>query len=276
MITKTRRRDPGELEQLASTIESEIVPRLLMAHALPQWRAAGASTALPTPTDVAEFTRLILQHDVEVALAYINIIRARGCALENILLDLLAPSARTLGDLWSADLSDFGEVTVAIGRMQDVLHRVCPSFTPEPNPAAGDRRVLLAPVPGEQHTLGVSLVREFFRQSGWDVVSTPRMSAADLGDVVHDEWFSVAGLSLACERQLDDLADTVKLVRRASINKNIGILVGGPLLVEHPHLTSEVGADATAVDARSATVAAAALHAARPRRDGPASPLRKT
>jgi methanogenic corrinoid protein MtbC1 len=268
MTTRTRRRTSNQLEQLASTIESEIVPRLLMAHALPPGRTDQRESALPTPTDVAEFTRLILKHDVEVAVTYVNVIRGRGCALENILLDLMAPSARTLGDLWNADLSDFGEVTVAIGRLQDVLHRVCPTYTEESAPNAGDRRVLLAPVPGEQHTLGISLVSEFLRRTGWDVVSTPRMSTSDLGELVRSDWFSVAGLSLSCERQLDDLADTVKLLRRASFNKNIGVLVGGPLFVEHPHLTSQVGADATASDARSATAAAAQLHASRPGRDG--------
>lgn len=262
MTTTKRKGSSNRLENLASTIESEIVPRLLMAHALPG-RGAELAGAGPTPTDVAEFTRLILQHDVDVALTYINVLRTRGCSLENVLLDLLAPSARTLGDLWSADLSDFGEVTVAVGRLQEVLHAVCPTFVAEPTPGAGDRRALLAPVPGEQHTLGVSLVSEFLRRTGWDVVSQPRLSAAELTDIVHDQWFSVAGLSLSCERQLDDLAKTVTLVRQASFNKNIGVLVGGPLFVEHPHLISKVGADATAIDAREATAAAARLYSSR-------------
>lgn len=266
MAGSTRRGNSNRLEKLASTIESEIVPRLLLAHALPG-RGAEIAAAGPTPTDVAEFTRLILQHDVDVALTYVNVIRSRGCSLENILLDLLAPSARTLGELWNADLSDFGEVTVAVGRLQDVLHAVCPAYVAEPTPGAGDRRALLAPVPGEQHTLGVSLVSEFLRRTGWDVVSQPRLSAAELTDIVHDQWFSVAGLSLSCERQLDDLAKTVSLVRRASLNRNIGVLVGGPLFVEYPDLISKVGADATAVDARGATAAAAKLYASRPGRD---------
>lgn len=266
MAPSTRRTGSDRMETLASTIESEIVPRLLMAHALPG-RGAELAAAGPTPTDVAEFTRLILQHDVEVALTYVNVIRSRGCSLENLLLDLLAPSARTLGELWNADLSDFGQVTVAIGRLQEVLFAICPTYVAEPTPGAGDRRALLAPVPGEQHTLGVSLVSEFLRRTGWDVVNEPRLSASDLGDIVHDQWFAVAGLSLSCERQLDDLARTVSLVRRASLNKNIGVLVGGPLFVEHPHLISKVGADATAVDAREATAAATRLYATRAGRE---------
>ena len=268
MATATRRRDPNRLDRLASTIESEIVPRLLMAHALPARDRGGLWPTGPTPTDVAEFTRLILQHDVAVALTYINVIRSRGCSVENILLDLLAPSARTLGDLWSADLTDFGLVTVAVGRLQEVLHEVCPTFVSAPTPDAGDRRAILAAVPGEQHTLGVSLVSEFLRRTGWDVVSQPRLLSADLADIVHDQWFAIAGLSLSWERQLDDLIDTISLIRRASMNRSIGVLVGGPLFVEHPHLLSQVGADATATDARSATQAASRLYTSRPNRDG--------
>ncbi len=269
MATSTRRRESNRLDQLASTIEGEIVPRLLMAHARPAGHTRGFESPGPTPSDVAEFTRLILQHDVTVALTYLNVLRSRGCSIENLLLDLLAPSARTLGDLWSADLADFGAVTVAVGRLQEVLHEVCPTFVTAPTPGAGDRRAILAPVPGDQHTLGVSLVSEFLRRTGWDVVSEPRMLSSDLADIVNDQWFAVVGLSLSWERQLDDLIGTINLVRRASLNRTIGVLVGGPLFIEHPHLISKVGADATAIDARGATLAARHLYSSRPNRDGP-------
>jgi MerR family transcriptional regulator, light-induced transcriptional regulator len=66
----------------------------------------------------------------------------------------------------------------------------------------------------------------------------------------------VVGLSVSCEVQLDALVSTIRLIRRASRNQAVGILVGGPVFVEHPEMVPLVGADATAVDGRQAPVQA--------------------
>ena len=55
----------------------------------------------------------------------------RGASVETLYLDLLAPTARHLGDLWDADVCDFTEVTVGLGRLQQVLHELSPAFQSE-------------------------------------------------------------------------------------------------------------------------------------------------
>jgi methanogenic corrinoid protein MtbC1 len=257
-------RNTNQLEQLAMTIEAEIVPRLLMAHA----SRTGRQPSRPTPTDVAEFTRLILQHDADVGLTYSRVLLGRGCSPESILLELLAPAARTLGELWDADAASFTEVTVAMGRLQQVLQNICPALRRAGGTAPGSRRAILAPAPGEQHTLGVTLVAEFLRRDEWDVLCDPKLQAADLGDLVHDQWFAVAGLSLSSPRQFDGLVDVVALIRGASRNPNIAVLVGGPFFVDNPGLLPRTGADAMASDASQAAVTAAALQANRPDEHG--------
>lgn len=112
--------------------------------------------------------------------------------------------------------------------------------------------MLLAPAPGEQHTFGLSMVAEFFRRAGWDVWSGPVASRQELVGMVRAAWFAVVGLSVSSERKLDEVATAIRAIRRASRNRSIGVMVGGPMFLEHPDWVARVGADATAVDGRQA------------------------
>jgi MerR family transcriptional regulator, light-induced transcriptional regulator len=63
-------------------------------------------------------------------------------------------------------------------------------------------------------------------------------------------------LSVGSEARLDQLAATICAIRRESRNRAIGVLVGGPILVEKPELAVMVGADATAADGPQAVLRA--------------------
>ena len=115
------------------------------------------------------------------------------------------------------------------------------------------------PAPGEQHTFGIAMVAEFFRRAGWAVRSGPKTSQQDLLGTVRAEWFAVVGISVGSETRLEALTKSIRSVRRASRNKSIGVMVGGPLLVQHPEIAAFVGADATAVDGRQAVAQAQSL-----------------
>ena len=52
-----------------------------------------------------------------------------------------------------------------------------------------------------------------------------------------------------CSRiRLPWIKAVITAVRKASINRRLGVLVGGPIFLLHPGLSDEVGADAVAVD----------------------------
>jgi methanogenic corrinoid protein MtbC1 len=250
----------SSLAGLARLIEAEIVPRLMLAHRAPEPKGAAAEDlgrVMPARHDVSEFTRLLVEQDATTLSAYLDSLRARGMARETLLLQLLAPAARRLGELWEEDLADFTQVTVGLGRLQQLLwHLAAPA---EETQAQADprRRVLLTVAPGEQHTLGVFMVRDFFRRAGWVVPAGTPHTVDEIAGMVRNEWFAVVGLSLACERHIGALRDTVRAVRRASRNGGIGVLVGGPLLLARPELALEIGADGTADDGRSAAELAA-------------------
>lgn len=241
--------------ELARIIECDIVPRLMLAHRTLEERSdpvQGGVEARLAADEVAEFGRLLLERDIHVVSAYVESLRARGVTADNLLLGLVAPTARWLGMLWEEDLCDFTQVTVGLGRLQQVLRQLSPPVDPPADLREYGKRALLVAAPGEQHTLGILMVADFFRRAGWDVVGGPQAANADLAGLVRGNWYAVVGLSLACERHLEALAASIRSIRRASRNAAIGILVGGPLFTAKPQLVAEVGADDTGVDGRQA------------------------
>jgi MerR family transcriptional regulator, light-induced transcriptional regulator len=242
--------------RLMRTVEGEIIPRLILAgRAARQEAAPTYLQTAPTAEDVAELTRLLLQHDGAVAMAYVESVRQRGMGLETICLELLAPTARQLGVLWEEDRCTFMQVTVALCRLHGVLRELNPAFRTPGLPDSRDhgRRVLLMPTPGEQHTFGLLMVGEFMRRAGWEVWTDFPGTQKELTGMVAGHWFAVAGLSLGSEARLEQMTSAIKALRRESRNPSIGIMVGGPIFVSHPEYVARVGADVTAVDARQAT-----------------------
>lgn len=254
--------------QLARTIEAEIIPRLMLAHRAvsPDLLVDEALAGQRGPKEVAEFCALVLNRDLRDAAAFVEDLLERGLSLSSIYLDLLAPTARRMGELWEADLCDFTEVTVGLGRLHQLLHELSPIFRAEGRNWGNGRRALLVPVPGEQHTLGLFMVAEFFRRDGWEVWGEPAASRSALADMVRAEWFDLVGLSAGTDCQLDLVASAILAVRRASRNRSIGVLVGGPVFIAHPEYVVQVGADAMATDAHEAVIKAQDVVALQERR----------
>ena len=251
---RSARGSNGRNHHLLQTIEGEIIPRLVLAR-----RATGNAPVAPsvlgwTPGNelVAELANLVVREDVAAAATRIESLRQTGLTIETLYLELLAPTARYLGELWEADILDFMSVTLGCSRLQQLLHELSPTFFREAEQHEHRRRVLLVPVPGEQHTFGLYMVAEFFRRAGWDVWSGC-MPTRELAELVGKESFTLVGFSLSGAQRLDALSASIRSVRRASRNRGIGVLVGGPVFVGHPELVSLVGADATALDGRQAT-----------------------
>jgi methanogenic corrinoid protein MtbC1 len=242
------------LARLVRTIEGEIVPRLVLARRTAQAQGGVKSPPLRAPdaVDVKELVRLLLAHDAGVASAYVDAVRHRGASLEVVCLQLLAPAARELGLLWEEDECDFMQVTVGLCRLHQLLRELSPEFRADDLEPAVDRRILLAPLPGEQHTFGITLVAQFLRRAGWDVWHEFPAADSDILEVLRQNWFAVVGLTVGIDTRLDDVTAIIAAIRRFSRNREVGVLVGGPLLVSKPEIASLVGADATAADGQEA------------------------
>jgi methanogenic corrinoid protein MtbC1 len=239
---------------LAATIADEVIPRLLLSQRTHIHEIHTDVTPVSHAGEgcIDEFVQLLLTDELEVAYAYIDSVRVRGVSLTAIYLELLAPAARNLGTQWEEDRVSFADVTVALCRLHDVMRNLGAAQPPQLDTLPQGRRVLLVPVPGEQHTFGLLMVADFFRRAGWDVGNDAVASTNELVSLVRQEWFTIVGLSVACETHLDNVASTIHALRRAARNRSLGVMVGGSLISRHPELATQLGADASASDARHA------------------------
>jgi methanogenic corrinoid protein MtbC1 len=232
---------------LAKAVEYEIIPRLMLAHRMPPECAAEVpmENSRISAEDIADFAAMALLNDDGEVRDSVLALRNRGVPIEAIFIDLLAPVARHLGDMWERDLCSFSDVTLALGRLQKVLRDNSTAFARQngSQPNSQGRRILLMPCPGEQHTFGLSMVAEIFHRASWDVV-TCFMPTDAASEVVRREWYDVVGFSLGNEAGVPLLREAMGRVRELSQNPLVSIIAGGPLFTLQPELGAQVPADA--------------------------------
>jgi methanogenic corrinoid protein MtbC1 len=245
------------LSRLVDTIERDIIPRLVRAHAPPPSDAEGVH--VPTRDEVVGFTQHVMARDDTAIHQQLAALRKRGVSVESLYVHLLAPAARHLGELWDDDRCHFADVTVGMGRLQQLMRGLSTAFGTEIDPPAGGRRALLMPAPGDQHTFGLSMVAEFFARAGWEVVGVLDPLAAGFEDRVKDEWFDLVGLSAGSSTRLDSMRACIARLRRLSHNRAVAVMVGGPLFTGHPELVEQLGADGVATDGQHAPALAERL-----------------
>lgn len=250
---------------LVDTVEHQIIPRLMLLHRQhdASFAACGPPSAQGGALDLHEverFTDHVLQ-GYDLAMQHVMYLVEQGVPAPALCLDLLAPTARRLGELWSADLCDFTQVTIGLGRLQGLLRSIAERL-PATAVAGQPRTAFFAPTPGEQHTLGLSMVRDFFRASGWDVCAEEPQAEPELVALVRAHQFDVVGFSIGSDRQVDRLTALITCLRK-QVRHPLVVLVGGPLVSSRPDLAQQLGADACASDARQALFVADALTTAR-------------
>lgn len=252
MVDAGSAQSPSE-RSLSVLIEREIIPRLMVAH------GGGAALALPALDDqlvefseVEAFAPLAMQVDADVLLLHIETILARGVAFDTVMVDLLAPAARLLGEMWEDDLCDFIDVTMGLWRLQEVVHEIAARYPPDRAHMAGGHRALFASMPGDQHSFGTVVIDELFRRDGWLTERVCEAQTPDLLRRVADDWFDLVGLTISCDYHIATTPSIIAALRNVSRNPQICIMVGGSIFSASPELAAEVGADGTAPDAKLA------------------------
>ncbi len=237
------------------TIETELVPRMLMAHRVSPIPPGSdpANVRIINDADVSAFIDEVIGQSDAAAPEFVRRLLADGARVESIYMDLLAPTARELGIRWEDDECSFVDVTVALGRLQRVLRDLSQAFQSETDHAPeSEGNILLTCLPGEQHTLGLILVAEFLMRDGFRVLVGSPWSEEDLLDQVRTEWFDVIGFSAGCDSKLSGLKREIARLKAVSRNPNVKVLVGGQVFSIEHELVKRVGADGWARDARDA------------------------
>ncbi len=248
-------------KSLTDVIETQIIPRLVLANRVSLADPDAAAGPGISPKQLATFVALSKSSQASETTQFIDELLHQGITTDRIFLELIAPAARQLGLMWEQDLCDFTEVTCGLVRMHEITHRLGFEYQNGPQLGGDVQRIMLASAPGSQHFLGMTIVSDFFRKAGWDVVIEISLSEKELVHAVSNEWFDVIGISCATEAQLKSLPGLIRALKAASGNPEPGVLLGGPIFTVQSHSARSLGADGICVDVKEAVALAASFRA---------------
>jgi methanogenic corrinoid protein MtbC1 len=207
--------------------------------------------------EILRLAEIVIGPDDGETIRFLETLRVQGLSLDDLHQELLEPTARRLGELWDDDRLDFFDVTIGVARLQRMVHYFARLDRIPPYDEL--RRILLAETPGEQHSFGMTVVSRFLVAAGWSVRSDHLLSVDGIEALLAREWFGVVGFSLASNTHIDQLVELIERVRQTSLNRSIGIMVGGPAFLADPYLVERVGADGMAINGPAAVILAKKL-----------------
>lgn len=225
--------------QIEQALESTVLPRL---------------SEFKHPVDVAEIERLTAlaaSGDGAALAECFAAKRAAGQTPESLCLTLLTLVARRLGEWWAEDRCTFVEVTLGTILLHQQLHEMAPGMVHGRIGGRG-RSALMFPAIGNQHSLGIAMVAEFFRAAGWSVSDDKVNDLDTLAERVAGQHFGMVAISVGAVERLPVLTASIRTIRAHSLNRDVVVMLGGPALTLDPGLAAAAGADATAPDAQEA------------------------
>lgn len=245
--------------RLSDAIVNKVIPSLYAAHGetKPGGRTAQECAELRRRVEAERFLGLVLSNSPEAQWQHLLGLRASGMDLETLLMEIMAPAVRELGEMWLNDRMSFVEVTTKSARLQHMIRSLGRSdsdFLPD-----GCGSVLLAAAPGEQHTFGLFVLAEMFLAAGWSVSLEANSTMEMLCELVASRRFDAVGLSVGSERFLAPVGSQVAALRQASEAHASRIFLGGWAFTTAGQSLDDYGADLVAVDGRSAVEKAETL-----------------
>jgi methanogenic corrinoid protein MtbC1 len=236
------------LRRLEDVLLREVLQRLYQLH--PDAPRARPAHSPPTDEEIETFATLVISPAPEAAHDFFNRMVERNYDFEMLSEGFAAPVARLLGEFWDQDRCDFLDVAFGIGRLREFVAEL--SGRIEHATGARAPRALLLSTPGDNHVFALDVLAGFLGEAGW-IVETQRGLEMDANTrFVAAEWTHVVGVTMGSIDHSDAVGRTMRALRRASLNPQLSILVGGACFNADRDLAVRIGADGTAPDGPTA------------------------
>jgi methylmalonyl-CoA mutase cobalamin-binding subunit len=212
--------------------------------------------------DIESFARALIDgNEAQARSVFVRLADAFGDE-RRLMLELLAPTARRVGEWWVEDECDFLEVSEAVARLGAILASLAASDSGGLNAPT----MLLLTLPGETHRFGADMAADLFRREGWRVLRSDwdpaRIASVDVDAV---------GISCGCERAATRLPQFLSEIKTMAGSRAPPVLLGGSLFEGRTERADGLGVDFVAYDADSPRRITRALFQARsekPKSDG--------
>lgn len=246
----------GQPKDAVRALATEVINRLSNRHALPVVQAASDRVPLlDTRMDarIDALCRALLALDDQAATDLVMEAHAEGADVDALYVGYLAEAARRLGRWWEEDRVSSVEVVIASGRIYAIMRGLRRLFGPGEQSDTNRPRAIFAAVPGETHTLGVSMAADRLSRHGWDIDLRAGLTHDELVAELAQTRYPIIGLSAASQRMVFPLARLIVALRVS--NPAAWIMVCGRLAEIEPDLARQIDADAVATDLASAEAA---------------------
>lgn len=200
------------------------------------------------------FEEALLAGNQSAAVAIAAACLERGASLIDMELHVVQPALYAIGEKWQENKVSVAQEHLATAIAQFVMS-ACLLQSPPPIPLG--KKILLACIEANHHTVGLRMVADAFQLAGWEVQYLgPNVPSAALVHQVSDWRPNLVGLSVSFPQHLS----AVRIIM-AKLDEQLGstrppVMVGGLAINRFDRLASLVGADATASDAHAAVVTA--------------------
>ncbi len=216
-----------------------------------------------TPESIERLARALIADEKDPATDMVFNLFEEGAGLDHVYLDHLAPAARLLGAWWDLDEISFSDVAIGTGRIYGIMRHVRTYAGPA---AAGDRTrsAVFAAVPGEAHTLGITMAADLFRERGWKVKALLGRSHDEIMTEISRDRSPVIGLSSGGPRTVEPLARLIVAIRMARPTAHV--MVGGAAIRQAGSRVRLSDPDSTVSDMKQAQALIDRLEAKYPAR----------
>lgn len=207
-------------------------------------RRPSRQSDLPVPKaqEIDTLVRLLFSQTSEPATAFVHALLKRGVKVDELYLTYLSGAAARLGVLWDEDRVTFTDVTIGVSRIYGLLRAMRPALSP--SDATAPQAAIFANVPGEDHTLGVTMAADLFRREGWEIELKLGLPHDRLLAEIQRSDTPFVGISISSPGSMPALARLVLALRVA--RPDLFILIGGRLARDDPASLQPLGADAVA------------------------------
>lgn len=196
-----------------------------------------------------EFFRALRAGDESLATSIVQQARADGMSIDTIYYEIFAPSMIGIGHLWESNQLSVGEEHLATAITERLI--VALSLTLDQAHRQPTQRAMLGCITGEHHVLGLRMLADMFRQSGWQVLYLGAdIPPADWVTLAARHQANVVAISMGHARHTTAATALIADLHRAI--PDITVLVGGSAFDRDPALWRTVGADIYDVDPTAA------------------------
>jgi methanogenic corrinoid protein MtbC1 len=197
-----------------------------------------------------ELEQALLMGNLHAAKELINAHIKSGKSILDVELHLIQPALYQVGIDWQQN-----KVTVAQEHLatSTALTLMAQEFTQVRTGESSGKKVLCACVEGNEHAVGLRIVADAFELNGWEVEFLgANLPAKELVRRASELLPDLICLSLSMPEHLRAAKSAIAELHRVLGDQTPGIMLGGLAVNAFTSIADELGADASATDARRA------------------------